>query len=167
MAEFDRLTMKQTEMIDKLLGKLSEILSKSAALGEDIEESRLVKKFLKSLPRKKYIHIMAALEQVLDFKTTGFEDIVGWLKPYEGRVTDEEESRDDQSTLLYVNNKSQSNHYYNSEYRGRGRGRGSYYRGRGRGTYNGAYNGTRDALRINCFRCDKLDTSLLSVQTDC
>ena len=40
---------------------------------------------------------MAALEKVLDLKTTGFEDIVGRLKAYEERVTDQEESQDDQS----------------------------------------------------------------------
>ena len=104
MADFDRLTMKETETIDEFAGKLSEISSKSAALGEDIEETKLVKKFLKSLPRKKYIHIVAALEQVLDLKTTDFEDIVGRLKAYEERVADEEEQKEDQSKLLYANN---------------------------------------------------------------
>ncbi|XP_013633028.1 PREDICTED: uncharacterized protein LOC106338643 [Brassica oleracea var. oleracea] len=140
MADFDRLTMKETETIDEFAGKLSEISSKSAALGEDIEETKLVKKFLKSLPRKKYIHIVAALEQVLDLKTTDFEDIVGRLKAYEERVADEEEQKEDQS-------------------KGRGRGRGSY-RGRGRGRYNGTYNGAnngyRDASKVTCFRCDKV-----------
>ena len=34
---------------------------------------------------------MAVLEQVLDLNTTGFEDIVGCLKAFEERVTDEEE----------------------------------------------------------------------------
>lgn len=66
MNEFDRLKMKDTKKIDEFPGKLSEIACKSAALGEKIEESKLVKKFLKSLPRKKYIHIVASLEQVLD-----------------------------------------------------------------------------------------------------
>lgn len=62
MADFDRLKMKETETIDEFVGKLSEISSKSAALGEELEESKMVKKFLKCLPRKKYIHIVAALE---------------------------------------------------------------------------------------------------------
>ena len=44
MAEFDRLKMKDTEKIDEFAGKLSEILSKSFALGEEIKESKLVKK---------------------------------------------------------------------------------------------------------------------------
>lgn len=50
MAEFDRLTMKKTETIGNFAGRLAEISTKSAALEEDIEESKLIKKFLKSLP---------------------------------------------------------------------------------------------------------------------
>ena len=38
MAEFDRLNMKEEDTIDTFVGKLSEISSKSAYLGEIIEE---------------------------------------------------------------------------------------------------------------------------------
>ena len=120
MAEFDRLKMKDTETIDDFVGKLSEISSKAASLGDNIEESKLVKKFLKSLPRKKYIHIVASLEQVLDLKTTTFEDIIGRLKAYEERVAEEEEIQEDQTKLMYANSEHQS--HSNNSYRGRGRG---------------------------------------------
>lgn len=53
MAEFDRIKMKETDTIDVFVGRLSEISSKSTSLGEIIEESKLIKKFLKSLPQKK------------------------------------------------------------------------------------------------------------------
>ena len=107
MAEFDRLKMKESDTIDSFVGKLSEIASKSSALGEKIEEKKLVKKFLSSLPCKKYIHIVASLEQVLDIKTTSFEDIIGRLKAYEERVYEEEdEAQDNQSKLLYANNET-------------------------------------------------------------
>lgn len=43
MSEFERLKMKDTEKIDDFSGKLSEIASKSAALGVNIEEPKLVK----------------------------------------------------------------------------------------------------------------------------
>ena len=62
MVEFDRLKMKEEDTIDVFVGKLSEISSKSSSLGEIIEEPKIVKKFLKSLPRRKYIHIVALLE---------------------------------------------------------------------------------------------------------
>lgn len=68
-----------------------EISSKSAALGVSIKESNLVKKFLKSLPPRKYMHNVASLEQVLDLNTTSFEDIIGRLKAYEELSGEEEE----------------------------------------------------------------------------
>lgn len=51
--EFGRIKMKETDTIDEFSGKLAEISSKSASLGEVIDEPKLVKKFLISLPKKK------------------------------------------------------------------------------------------------------------------
>ena len=185
MNEFDKLNMKETESIDDFGGKLSELASKSSALGVNIEETKFVKKFLSSLPQKKYIHIVASLEQVLDLNTTNFEDIIGRLKAYEERIFDGENGEEDQTKLMYASNDgqniqinrssqdqsnrgSQENNYYGDSYRGRGRGGRSYYRGRGCGRYNGGrgyngggYNGgrghsERDASKITCFQCDKV-----------
>ncbi|KAG7556977.1 hypothetical protein ISN44_As11g029780 [Arabidopsis suecica] len=80
MAEFDRLKMKDSKKIDDFAGKLSTISSKLATLRVNIEKPKLVKKFLKRLPQKKYIQIVASLEQVLDLNTTSFEDIIRRLK---------------------------------------------------------------------------------------
>ena len=164
MVEFDRLKMKEKDTIDIFVGKLSEISSKYASLGETIEESKLVKKFLNSLPRRKYIHIVASLEQVPYLNTTSFEDIVGRLKAYKERVCEEEEEenqQDDQGKLMYANAESQQGSY--NSYGGRGtRGRG----GRGRGNFhtqrdayrqsNGHNHGQeRDISHITCFSRDK------------
>ncbi|KAG7594885.1 Zinc finger CCHC-type [Arabidopsis thaliana x Arabidopsis arenosa] len=149
MNEFDRLKMNESDTIDDFAGRISEISTKAASLGENIEETKVVKKFLKSLPRKKYIHIVAALEQVLDLKTTTFEDIVGRLKTYEDRVCDEEDPQEDQSKLLYASSDSQDG--------GRGRGRGRFGRGIGRFGYQNrdfAYQ-QRDKSKVTCYRCDK------------
>ncbi|XP_013617142.1 PREDICTED: uncharacterized protein LOC106323590 [Brassica oleracea var. oleracea] len=104
MTEFERLKMKETDKIDDFVGKLSEISSKSAALGENMEEAKLVKKFLQGLPHKKYIHIVASLEQLLDLNNTGFEDVVGRLKAYEERISaeEEEDTQESQSKLMYM-----------------------------------------------------------------
>ncbi|KAL0682807.1 hypothetical protein Bca4012_049655 [Brassica carinata] len=114
MSEFDKLKMADTDTI-------SEIASKSAALGVSIEEPKLVKKFLTSLPRKKYIHIVASLEQVLDLNNTSFEDIIGRMKAYEERIHEEEEEepQEDQTKLMYSNAENQvtqPNPYYNRDY---------------------------------------------------
>lgn len=157
MSEFDRLKMEDNETIDDFGGNLSEISSNSAALGVSIEELKLVMKFLKSLPQRKYIHIVASLEQVLDLNTTSFEDIIGRIKAYEERIGEEEEDpQEDQIILMYANMDSQplpqSNPGYNINFRNIARGGHCFYRGRGRGRFGG----DRDALYITCFRCDKL-----------
>lgn len=120
MAEFDRLKMKDSETIDDFVGKISEISSKSAALGKNIDESKLVKKFLICLPRKKYIHIVATLEQVLDLNTTTFEDIIRRVKTYDERVAEKEEIQDNQSKLMFANSKAQPQQYHqqNRDYNG-------------------------------------------------
>lgn len=108
MTEFDRLKMKDTDKIDDFIRKLSEISSKSDALGETMDESKLVKKLLQSIPWKKY-HIVASLEQILNLKITCFEDIIGQLKTYEERICDEEnETQENQSNLMYANMEAQS-----------------------------------------------------------
>ncbi|XP_076908568.1 uncharacterized protein LOC143565495 [Bidens hawaiensis] len=46
--EFDNLKMRDSESIDDFAGKLSSLASKSAALGEEIKGTKMVKKFLKN-----------------------------------------------------------------------------------------------------------------------
>ncbi|KAG7568389.1 Zinc finger CCHC-type [Arabidopsis thaliana x Arabidopsis arenosa] len=156
MGEFERIKMKESEKIDDFAGRISELSTKSASLGHDIEEPKLVKKFLNGLPRKRYIHIIAALEQVLDLNKTTFEDIVGRLKAYEERICDEEDNQEDQGKLMYVSSETQP--WYTNRGRGQGGRRG---RGRGRSGYSGysqnnGYQQNRDTSKITCYRCDKL-----------
>ncbi|GJZ22345.1 hypothetical protein Tco_0559384 [Tanacetum coccineum] len=89
------------------------------------------------------------LDQVLDLKTTGFEDVVGRLKAYEERVKQKDKANDSQEKLLYARtNYSNTNTGLN-----RGRGRGSYSRGRcrghgqGPGRGNSQHQGQRDSLK--------------------
>lgn len=62
MVEFERFKMKENESIDEFVGKLFEILLKLVVLGENMEERKLVKKFLISLSRTKYIYIVVLFE---------------------------------------------------------------------------------------------------------
>ncbi|GKA74913.1 retrovirus-related pol polyprotein from transposon TNT 1-94 [Tanacetum coccineum] len=136
------------DSVDAYAAKLSGIASKSATLGEVMSEHKLVKKFLTSLPRR-FVHIVAALEKVLDLKTMGFEDVVGRLKAYEERVKQEDKANNSQEKLLYAR-MDYSNRNSNSS---RGRGRGSYSRGhgrgrgQGRGRGNSQNQGQRDSLK--------------------
>ncbi|KAI3518262.1 hypothetical protein L1887_06792 [Cichorium endivia] len=169
VAEFESMKMNETGTIDDFAAKLSGIASKSATLGETMAEAKLVKKFLTSLPRR-FVHIVAALEQVLDLKTVGFEDVVGRLKAYEERVKGEDKAVDTQGKLLFT--KSDSSNRSQDSSRGRGRGNRGRGRGGGRGRGNSQNHGNtetsknredqkqkgkqqRDLSNIQCYRCDK------------
>ncbi|XP_035830774.1 uncharacterized protein LOC118480172 [Helianthus annuus] len=166
-AEFDSLKMEDIGTIHDYATKLSGIASKSTTLGDVISEHKLVKKFLTSVPRR-FVHIVASLEQVLDLKTVGFKDVVGRLKAYEERIKEENKGNETQGKLLYSRAES-SNRNYDSN-RGRGRGANSRGRGRGRGRGNTQNHGQRDSSKksedqkqkgkrdlsnIKCYRCDK------------
>ncbi|XP_076923304.1 uncharacterized protein LOC143585393 [Bidens hawaiensis] len=163
--EFDNMKMNESDSIENFAGKLTSIASKSAALGEVIDEARLVKKILKSLPRSKYIQMVALFEQVLDLNKTGFEDVVGRLRAYEDRIREEEIQGGDQGKILFVKYDSSSHRSF--EYNG-GQGRGG--RGRGRGHFNGQYRTPsteqgsssrgkikvkNDRSKILCYQCDQ------------
>lgn len=98
--DFDRLRMNETESIDSFAGELSGLASKSTSLGETIDESKLVKKLVKVFP-KRFIHLVASLEQVLDLKSVGFEDVVGRLKAYEERIRGNK-SEDEQQRVMFT-----------------------------------------------------------------
>ncbi|XP_009124283.2 uncharacterized protein LOC103849223 [Brassica rapa] len=79
--------------------RLQTLMNEFEPLGHAMEEPKLVKKCLNSLPRSKYIQIIASLEQVLDLNKTNFEDIVGRHNAYEERIQ-EEDTQETQKNLL-------------------------------------------------------------------
>ncbi|XP_022014170.1 uncharacterized protein LOC110913657 [Helianthus annuus] len=160
--------IRDTGTIDEYASKLSSIASKAATLGEKMEERKMVKKLFTSLPRR-FIHILASLEQVLDLKIVGYEDVVGRLKAYEERIKEEDNAYDNSGKLLFSKSESSSSRGRDSS---RGRGRGSHSsRGRGCGRDNTQNRGQkeeyktrdngkqkdkkRDLSGIKCYRCDK------------
>ncbi|XP_021980040.1 uncharacterized protein LOC110876172 [Helianthus annuus] len=93
--------MKDQEVVDDFANWLSGYASRAAALGSEIEETKLVNRFLMELP-KRFIHMVASIEQLVDLKTIDFDDVVGWLKAYEERVKDEETQAKQQNQLLFA-----------------------------------------------------------------
>lgn len=125
MTKFDRNKMKEEDTFCVFVGKLSENTSKTASLGETIEETKRVRRFLKSSPKKRYIHI------IRDLHIKGFEDFVGKLKTYKERNSEEEEQQDEQEKLLYAKMDTPQTHQKN--YVGsKGRKREGHYNVRGK-----------------------------------
>ncbi|KAJ9542022.1 hypothetical protein OSB04_028528 [Centaurea solstitialis] len=166
-SEFESSKMKETGTIDEFSSKLPGIGTVSASLGGTISQEKLVKKLLTSLPRR-FVHIVAALEQVLDLKTITYEDVVGRLKAYEERTKETDKASEPGEKMLYSKIENSNRNQDSSRGRGRGANRGGPGGGRGRGTGNtqnhdngggekkkGNHNEKQDISTIKCYRCDK------------
>ncbi|XP_076909908.1 uncharacterized protein LOC143567346 [Bidens hawaiensis] len=166
--EFDSLMMKETETIDEYASRITKISSKAATLGQPYKERKLVQKFFTSLPSR-FIQVVASLEQVLDLKTVGFEDVVGRLKAYEERIKGHV-LRSEEGKLLFNNFESSSSSKQFSRESSRGRRKGSNRglcngSGDGRGNQNrGSQGGSNEGDKrkgkmgyseVQCFCCDE------------
>ncbi|KAJ9535047.1 hypothetical protein OSB04_un001882 [Centaurea solstitialis] len=117
-SEFESSKMKETGTIDEFSSKLPGIATVSASLGGTISQEKLVKKLLTSLPRR-FVHIVAALEQVLDLKTITYEDVVGRLQAYEERTKETDKASEPGEKMLY--SKIENSNRNQDSSRGRGR----------------------------------------------
>nr|GEY90725.1 zinc finger, CCHC-type [Tanacetum cinerariifolium] len=118
--ELEMLKMNDNESINDFAGKISGIVAKFKSLGSSLEKEVIVRKFLNSVP-KKYLPIVAPIEQYSDLETMPFEEAVGKVKAYEERLQSLEAKDEDQGQLMKA---SEQKHGENSG-RGRGRGRNS------------------------------------------
>ncbi|KAK9072217.1 hypothetical protein SSX86_008649 [Deinandra increscens subsp. villosa] len=134
--ELEMLKMKESETIDEFSGKISGIATKFKSLGSSLEDEVVVRKLLNSVP-KKFLQIVASIEQYSEIENMSLEEAVGRLKAYEDRIKVLEEKDDEQGKLLLTKEDWQEKmkHGENDKFgqgRGRGQGRGQGY-GRGRG----------------------------------
>nr|GEU99437.1 hypothetical protein [Tanacetum cinerariifolium] len=139
-AEFEVLSMKETESVDEFATKLSNVVSNIRALGDKIEETYIVKKLLRAVPSK-FLQIALTIEQFGDLHHMSVE---------------EKQSEDD--------SKSGNKNYSGSSSNSRGRGRGNWSGnrgGRGRGCGNQQRDGYRgsnknhDKSKMQCYNCQQ------------
>ncbi|GKD97691.1 hypothetical protein Tco_1381588 [Tanacetum coccineum] len=74
-----------SESLDEFTRKISQLVSQARKLGSTIENKRLVRKLLGSVPTK-FIQIVAAIEQFADLNTMTFQEATERLKAYEERI---------------------------------------------------------------------------------
>nr|GEY52910.1 zinc finger, CCHC-type [Tanacetum cinerariifolium] len=84
-SELEMLRIKPNEKVSEFGGKLSSIKAKFKGLGENLEDKILVRKLLNSA-LKKFLSIMATIEQYQDLDKMSFEEAIGRLTTYEERI---------------------------------------------------------------------------------
>lgn len=84
-AEFESLSMKETEGLDDFYMKLNGLVTNIRALGEEMKESYVVKRLLRSVPQR-FLQITSTIEQFGDLETMSVEEAIGSLKAHEERI---------------------------------------------------------------------------------
>lgn len=138
-AEFEILSMKDTETIDEFTVKVNNVVSNIHALGDKIEEDYVVKKLLRAVPSK-FVQIASTIEQFADLEKMTVEEVVGRLKAHEERIRGHSENTETADGKLLLTHQEwvdkekkkinenkkppQRDNRSNGNFRGRGRGRG-------------------------------------------
>lgn len=129
--EFEILAMKSSEKIDEYFGRVMSVSNKMRSNGEDMPDSKIVEKILRTLTDQ-FTYVVISIEESKDTRSMSIDELQSSLAVHEQkfkRITHEEEDQ-----ALNV----------------RGRGRG-YYRGRGRGRGRSFNKAT-----IECYNCHNL-----------
>lgn len=158
-SEFEQLKMKDNESLDVYAGKISEIATQANSLGHTVDDKRLVRKLLGSVPEK-FMQIVAAIEQFADLNTMPFQEAVGRLKAFEERTKKQSKEEDMSSKLLFTKEDGKEKEHKcercghessSKEYKGRGQGENwKTWRNK---------DGNRlqqNKDHIRCFKCNKL-----------
>ncbi|KZV14234.1 hypothetical protein F511_44122 [Dorcoceras hygrometricum] len=134
--EFELLAMKEGEKMDSFLGRTLGIVNKMKANGENMEQSTVVSKILRSLTSK-FNYIVCSIEESNDLSTLTIDELHGSLLVHEQRL----QGHQVEEQVLKVT-------HDDSFGRGRAFSRGGRGRGRGRPPLNKAI--------IECFKCHQL-----------
>ncbi|KAK1419973.1 hypothetical protein QVD17_29443 [Tagetes erecta] len=178
--EFEMLRMKEEDTIDSFTDKLSSIVTKVSGVGSTFDQPTLVRKLLSSVP-KKFVQIVATIEQFIDIETTTLDEIIGRLKAFEERTNLlNKDLVDNQDKLLFTRqdkNNGQERRFGN---RGQGRFNSSQENWRDKrfmheerkedggddstsqNTYRNRNNNydkgkkfTRDISKVKCYNCNR------------
>src|ERR1044072_4605241 len=85
--KFENLKMKEDETIHEFHMNVLEIANTSGALGEKTSEEKLVRKILRSLP-KRFALKVTAIEEAQDISTLKVEELVGSLMTFEMGISE-------------------------------------------------------------------------------
>nr|GEU94323.1 hypothetical protein [Tanacetum cinerariifolium] len=99
-AEFETLSMKDTEIIDDFAMKVNNIVSNVQALREKVEKAYVIKKLLRAVPSK-FLQIASTIEQFVDLDNMTVEEVIGRLKAHEERVRRQSKSGEGKLLLTH------------------------------------------------------------------
>ncbi|KAJ9560810.1 hypothetical protein OSB04_005970 [Centaurea solstitialis] len=168
--EFEMLKMREDDSIDVFSAKLNSIVTRASGLGSTFDQQTLVRKLLSSVP-KRFIQIVAAIEQFSDLEKTTLDEIIGRLKAFEERLNLlSGNPTDNQDKLLFTNHDNSSSHEKHFKNGGQEKFRSSQNNKQDERTKpfnkwkksphkfkkNNFQKGAKDLSKVKCYKCNKL-----------
>nr|GEX28709.1 zinc finger, CCHC-type [Tanacetum cinerariifolium] len=125
------------------IGKLSSIQSKFKSLRGTLKDKVLVRKLLNSVP-KKFLPIMASIEQYQEIDTMQLEEAVGRITAFDERLKSQDELENNyQNKLLLASSNNQ----------GGGRGHGRNFTKNKSSYGKSTSRGSIDKWKLRCYEC--------------
>jgi transposase InsO family protein len=85
LQEFENISFKDGETVDDFGMRINNLVANLKTLGETVEETRVVKKFLRVVPTK-FTQVVVSIEMFCDMKVMTVEELVGRLRAAEDRM---------------------------------------------------------------------------------
>nr|GEX14491.1 zinc finger, CCHC-type [Tanacetum cinerariifolium] len=142
-SELETLKMKPHESTSEFAGKLSSIQAKFKSFGGTLKDKVLVRKLLNLVP-KKFLPIVASIEQYQEIDTMQFEEAVGRITAFKERLKSQDEPENNsQNKLLLASSNNQ----------GGGRGHGRNFT-KNKSSYDKCtIRGSINKSKIRCYEC--------------
>lgn len=104
--KFENLRMKEEENIHEFHMNILEISNASGELGEKMSEEKLVRKILRSLP-KRFAMKVVAIEEAHDISNMKVEELIGSLQTFEMGINDNDNGDKKNKSIALVSNKEE------------------------------------------------------------
>ncbi|PNX99503.1 gag-protease polyprotein, partial [Trifolium pratense] len=104
--QFENLRMKEEETIQEFHMTILDYDNQFDSLGEKIPEEKLVRKMLRSLP-KRFDMKVTAMEEAKDISQMQLDDLVGSLQTYESTISERGEKKNKSIALSSKNNEEE------------------------------------------------------------
>nr|GEV11323.1 zinc finger, CCHC-type [Tanacetum cinerariifolium] len=167
--EFEMLKMKEDDSIDEFIAKLNSIVTRASGLGSTFDQQTLVRKLLSFVP-KRFIQIVAAIEQFTDLEDTTLDEVIGRLKAFEERVNlFNGNPSNNQDKLLFSNHDNNLSHekglknggqekfrsYQDNKQDGKTKQFNNEKKPSHKFKRNNFQKGTKDPSKVKCYNCNK------------
>ncbi|KAM3256600.1 hypothetical protein ACQJBY_049186 [Aegilops geniculata] len=85
LRNYETLVMGDDESVDAFASRVATLVNRIRALGENLTETSVVRRFLRAAPPL-YLQIVTAIEQCVDLATLSIDDLVGRYKAHDERM---------------------------------------------------------------------------------